>query len=238
MSTAFHPQTGGQSGKTDKTTVQVLRNLVAQLRKDWVRHLPQTEFAINAAVNEATGVAPFKMVLSFVPEIHPHLSIPAEVPLVEDMLAERQAGITAARDELAASKIREAEQVNWHRREEPTWSIGDLVMINSKDRRVRYKTGVLQNGKKETCSAKLFPHWDSLYPITEAFPEQSQYRLNLSPEDKLHNMFNINKLKLYVTNDVEKFPDREPARPEPVIVGGGEEYFVEAIMDEKCVHRK
>jgi hypothetical protein len=85
----------------------------------------------------------------------------------------------------------------------------------------------------------LFPRWDGPYPITEAFPEQSQYRLDLGPEDKLHNMFNVDKLKLYVTNDVEKFTDREPARPEPVIVGGGEEYFVEAIVDEKkCVHGK
>jgi hypothetical protein len=135
-------------------------------------------------------------------------------------------------------KIREAEQANWHCREEPTWSVGDHVMIDSKDRRARYKTGVSQNGKKETHSAKLFPRWDGPYLITEVFPEQSQYHLNLGPEDKLHNMFNIDKLKLYVTNDIEKFPDREPARPEPVIVGGGEEYFVEAIVDEKCIHGK
>jgi hypothetical protein len=134
MSTVFHPQTDGQSEKTNKTAVQVLCNLVARSQKDWVCHLPQTEFAINAAVNEATGVAPFKMVLGFVPQIDPCLSVSAEVPLVEDMLAERQAGITAARDELAASKIREAEQANWHRREEPIWSVGDLVMIDSKDR--------------------------------------------------------------------------------------------------------
>jgi hypothetical protein len=220
MSTVFHPQTDGRSEKTNKTTVQVLRNLIARSQKHWVRHLPQTEFAINAAVNEATGVAPFKMVLGF-------------VPLVEDMLVERQAGITAARDELAASKIREAEQVNRHRQEEPIWTVGDLVMNDSKDRRARYKTGVSQNGKKEMCSAKLFPRWDRPYPITEAFPEQSQYRLDLGPEDKLHNMFNVDKLKLYVANDVEKFPNREPACPEPVIVGGGEEYFIKAIMDEK-----
>jgi hypothetical protein len=133
MSTVFHPQTDGRSEKANKTAVQVLRNLLAQSQKDWVRHLLQTEFAINTAVNEATGVALFKMVLGFVPQIHPHLSVPAEVPLVEDMLAERQAGITAARDELAASKIREVEQVNRHRPEEPIWSVGDLVMIDSKD---------------------------------------------------------------------------------------------------------
>mgnify|MGYP001591889225 FL=1 len=111
-------------------------------------------------------------------------------------------------------------------------------MIDSKDCRARYKTGVSQDGKKETRSAKLFPHWDGPYPITEAFPEQSQYRLNLGTDNKSHNMFNINKRNLYVSNDVEKFPEREPARPEPVIIGGGEEYFVKAILDEKRARGK
>jgi hypothetical protein len=89
MSTAFHLQTDSRSEKTNKTTVQVRRNLVTQSQKDWVRHLPQTEFAINAAVNEVTGVSPFKMVLGFVPQIHPCISVPTEVPLIEDMLAEQ-----------------------------------------------------------------------------------------------------------------------------------------------------
>ena len=52
MLTAFHPQTDGRSEKTNKTAVQVLRNLVLRTQKDWVCHLLQTEFAINAAVNE------------------------------------------------------------------------------------------------------------------------------------------------------------------------------------------
>ena len=108
--------------------------------------------------------------------------------------------------------------------------VSDLVMIDSTDRHTRYKTGFSQKGKKETRSAKLFP---GPYPITEAFPEQTYYHLNLGADNKLHNMFNIDKLKLYVSNDVEKFLEREPLCPEPVIIEGGEEYFVEVILDEK-----
>ena len=51
MLTAFHPQTDGRSEKTNKTAVQVLRNLVLRTQKDWVCHLLQTEFAINAATS-------------------------------------------------------------------------------------------------------------------------------------------------------------------------------------------
>ena len=109
MLTAFHLQTDGRNEKTNKTVLQVLHNLISRTQKDWVRHLSQTEFAINAAVNESTGVSPFEMVLGFVPQIHPRIAVPAEVPLVEDILAECQAGITAPCKELAASKICEAE---------------------------------------------------------------------------------------------------------------------------------
>ena len=52
-STAFHPQTDGRSKKTNKAAIQVLCNLVLRTQKDWVQHLLQTEFAINAAVNES-----------------------------------------------------------------------------------------------------------------------------------------------------------------------------------------
>jgi hypothetical protein len=39
-------------------------------------------------------------------------------------------------------------------------------------------------------------------------------------------MFNVDNLKLYVAKHIKKFPNCEPARPEPVIV------------DKKCVHGK
>ena len=50
MSTGFHPQTDGRSEKTNKLAIQVLRNLILWMQKDWVQHLSQTEFAINAAL--------------------------------------------------------------------------------------------------------------------------------------------------------------------------------------------
>ena len=109
-------------------------------------------------------------------------------------------------------------------------------MINLNDRRARYKTGVSQDGKK--CSVKLFPRWDGPYPIAEAFAEQSQYHLDHGNNDKLHNMFNVNRLMPYVSSDVEKFPERGPARPESVIIGGGEEYFIAVILSKKRARGK
>lgn len=237
MSTAFHPQTDGRSEKTNKTAVQVLRGLVSRSQTDWVSHLGATEYALNAMVNSATGQSAFDLVLGFTPSLSPRVGTPVDVPAVEELLAAREAKLSAARDAMAAAKVRGAEQSNKKRGEEPDWKVGDLVMIDTKDRRARLKEGHGGTGVRTRRSAKLLARWDGPYPITEVFPEQSQYKLKLSANDKSHNMFHVEKLKAYVPNPSADFPSREPPRPDPILVADEEEFFVEAILDEKGVGR-
>ena len=47
MSTAFHPQTDGQSKKTIKILEDILRAYVLDLKGSWEEHLPLVEFAYN-----------------------------------------------------------------------------------------------------------------------------------------------------------------------------------------------
>ena len=140
--------------------------------------------------------------------------------------------ITPTRDSLAIAKVRQAEQANVNRAEEPDWHIGDKVMIDSRDRRLRYKAA-----KKESRSAKLFARYDGPCIIVEAIPEESRYRLQLSVGDKSFAKFHVSKLKRYVENDNDRFPNQIVPEPEPVIVGGEEEHFVESIIDQKNVGR-
>lgn len=233
MSTAFHPQTDGRSERTNKTAVQVLRNLVSRSQQDWVGQLGVAEYALNAMENSATGKSAFELVLGFVPRIAPVMGEGSDVPAVEEMLEKREMELQAARDSMAAAKVRGAEQSNKKRGEEPEWEVGDLVMVDTKDRRARLKEGHGGGGVKTRRAAKFLPRWDGPYAITEVFPSQSQYRVQLSPEDKSHNMFHVEKLKAYVPNDPSFFPSREPPRPDPILVNDEEEFFVEAIIDEK-----
>lgn len=122
----------------------------------------------------------------------------------------------------------QAEQANRHRGEDPTFEIGDLVMVDSRDRRARYKS---KGG--DTRASNLFPRWDGPYKILERWQETSTYRLDLPPDDRAHPTFHSSKLKLYSANDPDLFPSRQPTRPEPIDVDGQEEYEVEAIVDEK-----
>ncbi|EGU13057.1 RNA binding protein [Rhodotorula toruloides ATCC 204091] len=227
LSTAFHPETDGQSERTNKTVVQVLRQYVSRQQKDWTSHLSTVEYAINCAKNDSTGLSPFEVVLGFQPSSSPS-GAKSPLPSVEWTLETREQRIKDARDTLAAAKVRQAAQANKKRGDEPTFSVGDLVMVDSSDRRSRYKT------RSQDCrAAKLFARWDGPYEVVECFPDSSTYRLNLPFADRSHPVFHASKVKAYHPNNVDDFPAREPPRPEPMDVEGEEEYIVEAIVDEK-----
>ncbi|GKB83019.1 putative reverse transcriptase domain-containing protein [Tanacetum coccineum] len=59
MSTAYHPQTDGQSERTIQTLEDMLRALI-NLGNGWVRHLPLVEFSYNNSYHASIKAAPFE----------------------------------------------------------------------------------------------------------------------------------------------------------------------------------
>ncbi|GJR14614.1 putative reverse transcriptase domain-containing protein [Tanacetum coccineum] len=60
MSTAYHPQTDGQSERIIQTLEDMLRACVMDFGKGWDRHLPLIEFSYNNRYHTSIKVAPFK----------------------------------------------------------------------------------------------------------------------------------------------------------------------------------
>ncbi|GJY27602.1 retrotransposon protein, putative, ty3-gypsy subclass [Tanacetum coccineum] len=60
MSTAYHPQTDGQSEKTIQTLEDMLRACVIDFGKGWDRHLPLVEFSYNNSYHTSIKAAPFE----------------------------------------------------------------------------------------------------------------------------------------------------------------------------------
>jgi hypothetical protein len=60
VTTAYHPQTDGQSERTNQTVEVALRYLVNVRRTDWAECLPEVEFHINNTINSSTKVSPME----------------------------------------------------------------------------------------------------------------------------------------------------------------------------------
>ncbi|GJT74631.1 putative reverse transcriptase domain-containing protein [Tanacetum coccineum] len=60
MSTAYHPETDGQSERTIQTLEDMLRACVIDFRKGWDIHLPLIEFSYNNSYHTSIKAAPFE----------------------------------------------------------------------------------------------------------------------------------------------------------------------------------
>ena len=61
MSTAFHPQTDGQTKRANKTLEDMLHAFTSYHQDDWDLQLSAAEFACNNAPNASTGMSSFCM---------------------------------------------------------------------------------------------------------------------------------------------------------------------------------
>ncbi|GJV02624.1 retrovirus-related pol polyprotein from transposon TNT 1-94 [Tanacetum coccineum] len=63
MSTAYHPETDGQSERTIQTLEDMLRACVIDFGKGWVKHLPLAEFSYNNSYHASIKAAPYEALI-------------------------------------------------------------------------------------------------------------------------------------------------------------------------------
>ena len=67
MSTAYHPQTDGQTERTNQELEMYLRLYCQSDLTNWAKMLAPTEIAYNARINSITKQAPFEILLGYMP---------------------------------------------------------------------------------------------------------------------------------------------------------------------------
>ena len=60
MSTAFHPQTNGQSKRTIQVLEDMLKACILDLKGSWEEHLPLVEFAYNNSYQASIQMVPYE----------------------------------------------------------------------------------------------------------------------------------------------------------------------------------
>ena len=85
MSTAYHPQTNGQTERVNQVLVHYLRTFCAWDQKDWVDLLPYAEFCYNNTVHSSHKMTPFYVNFGY----HPGDNYAAEVMESNALAAEK-----------------------------------------------------------------------------------------------------------------------------------------------------
>jgi hypothetical protein len=223
FSTAFHPQSDGQTERMNRVLEDVLRHYVSPTQDDWDDYLGLVEFAVNNAYQESIKCSPFFALYGF----HPYTPFTAQLPPVNDNVPKVGSRFQRIHDNLdlmraclKAAQDRQREYANESRRD-IAFSVGEEVMLNTKN--IKFKG---------TPTKKLLFKWLGPLKVLQRIGEVA-YRLQLPKGSRIHDVFHVSLLKAYKADEAAR-----PPTPKPIIVDGEELWNVEKLLDHKDVKVK
>ncbi len=190
LSSAYHPETDGQTERVNQVIEDMLRSYCSQQPRLWLKFLPLVEFAYNSSFHQSLGTSPFKALYGqdcLVPIrfADPNLPVPAAKNTLEEM--DRQ--LQVIRGALKRASDRQKSYTDLHRSSRE-FKVGDKVFL-----RVKPKRSSLKLGKYK----KLAFRYCGPYEIVKGIGEQS-YKLALPPHLHIHDVFHVSLLKQYIAN--------------------------------------
>ncbi|GJW96453.1 putative reverse transcriptase domain-containing protein [Tanacetum coccineum] len=197
MSTAYHPQTDGQSEHTIQTLEDMLRACVLDFGGSWDVHLPLVEFSYNNSYHSSVRCAPFEALYGRKCRSPIMWAEVGEGQLIgPELVQETTEKISQIKDRLKAARDRQKSYAD-KRRKPLEFSVGDYVLL-----KVSPWKGVVRFGKK----GKLAPRFVGPFEIIEKVGPVA-YRLDLPEElNGVHDTFHVSNLKKCLADPTLKVP--------------------------------
>ena len=158
MSTAYHPQTNGQTERVNQILEQYLRCYVNYQQSDWSQLLIPAEFAYNNIIHEGTKETPFFLEYGRHPNAGPTLDKRPSKKGLEEIGWQR----SQAQEKAKAALLVAQKRAKWYfdkKKKEIPFSVGDQVMVNLRD--------------YQTIQRSLTPRWEGPFKIKEKIGEVS-----------------------------------------------------------------
>jgi len=130
LSTAFHPQTNGQTERANATLKQYLRAYCNYQQDDWERLLPIAEFCYNNTQTGTTKITPFFVNYRYHPRFLPDLGTRNdETPEVSEYIEALRRLHEDLRAEIKEAQVAQTEQANKAQHPDPLLNPGDKVRL-------------------------------------------------------------------------------------------------------------
>ncbi|KAL4383496.1 hypothetical protein GQ457_15G026350 [Hibiscus cannabinus] len=214
MSSAYHPQTDGQSEVVNRCLEQYLRSFVHQQPRKWSSFLSWAEFWYNTTYHSSIGMTPFQALYGRFPPTIPHYELGmSPVHEVDQQLATRDELLRHLKANLCAANNRMQQLANSKRRD-VEFKEGDWVFLKLHPYRQRT---VFARAYHKLASRFYGPY------LIEQKLGKVAYKLKLPEGSRIHPVFHVSLLK-------KKLGDTHSSNSELPLVTDGE-----IIMEPECI---
>ncbi|KAJ0950618.1 putative nucleotidyltransferase, Ribonuclease H [Helianthus annuus] len=200
MSTAYHPQTDGQSERTIQTIEDMLRACVIDFGKGWEKHLPLIEFSYNNSYHTSIQAAPFEALYGRKCRSPLCWAEVGDCQLTgPELILETSQNIVRIRNRMVAARDRQKSYAD-KRRKPLEFEVNDRVML-----KISPWKGLVRFGKR----GKLNPRYVGPFRILERIGKVA-YKLELPAElGNVHDVLHVSQLKKCLVDETLVVPFQE-----------------------------
>lgn len=198
MSSAYHPQTDGQTERVNQCLEMFLRCAVHDAPKQWHKWLSSAELWYNSTYHTALKCTPFKALYG----VDPH---PGTVPMLPseegteatDFLHSRQLALSCLKDNLNKTQHKMKSYAGKNRTPRQ-FQVGNTMFLKLQP----YVQSSVANRSCPKLSLKFFGPYKIIEKIGSA-----AYKLELPPHAQIHLVFHCSQLKASVPDFTLVFSD-------------------------------
>lgn len=186
MSSAYHPQSDGQTEVVNKVLQQYLRCFVHTHPKKWGSYLHWAEWHYNTAIHSSTGKTPFEVVYGKKPPSLPqYIQGTSTLEAIDSEYTNRDEMLGMLKRKLL--KAQEAMKLQADKRRlEHTFKVGDKVFIKLRP----YRQTSLPAQRNHKMSKRYYGPFKLLKQIGEV-----AFEVELPTTTKIHPVFHVSQLK-------------------------------------------
>jgi hypothetical protein len=197
FSSAYHPQTDGQTERVNQILEDMLRACALRNNQSWDKNLPYAEFSYNNSYQASLKMAPFEALYGK----------KCRTPLFWNQVGERRVfgpdsinkaeeQVREVRNNLKTAQSRQKSYAD-KRRRELVFEVGDFVYL---------KVSPIRGLKRFNVKGKLAPRYIGPFKVIDRKGVVA-YQLELPPQlSAIHDVFHVSQLKKCLRVPEEQLP--------------------------------